>query len=61
MSTIAHNFYTQSPLLFYPLIALLIFIGVFVAVSVRAIASTRGAFDDAARLPLEDNRGSHHE
>ncbi len=52
MGTIAREFFRASPVLFYPLLALGLFILVFVLVSVRAWL--RGANDPAALLPLED-------
>ena len=35
-------------------IALLIFLGVFLAVALRALLSPRAAMDRAARMPLDD-------
>ncbi|MBK8170692.1 MAG: CcoQ/FixQ family Cbb3-type cytochrome c oxidase assembly chaperone [Sandaracinaceae bacterium] len=61
MSTIAHHFYTESPLLFLPLVALLIFVGVFAAVSIRAMTASRDSLDAAARLPLESDKDGTHE
>lgn len=39
-------------------IALLIFLGVFIAVALRAFLSPRAAMDHAARMPLEDEPSS---
>ena len=38
--------------------ALIIFVVVFLIVTVRACTRRRGAFDDAARLPLSDEPGA---
>jgi cbb3-type cytochrome oxidase subunit 3 len=43
----------------YAEIALLIFFAVFVAVGLRAVTTNRAALDHAARLPLDDDAGSH--
>lgn len=45
----------QSPLLVLPIVALFLFLGVFVAVLVRTLARKPARFDAAARLPLEDS------
>ena len=42
----------QSPLLALPLAALLIFLGVFLYVVVRAMTATKQTMAEAARLPL---------
>jgi cbb3-type cytochrome oxidase subunit 3 len=39
----------------YAEVALLLFFAVFLAVSIRALATNRAALDHAARLPLDDD------
>lgn len=40
-------------------IALVIFLGVFLAVALRALLSSRAAMDRAARMPLDDEQSPH--
>ena len=44
----------HSPLLAYPLVALVVFLAVFVAVVFRTFAAKPEAYAKAAALPLED-------
>jgi cbb3-type cytochrome oxidase subunit 3 len=44
----------QSPLLVLPLVALLLFFGVFVAVSIRTYVRRAKTYDAAASLPLDE-------
>lgn len=46
-------------LAFYPKIALAIFAGVFVLISIRVLRASRSEMDDSARMPLEDDNGSN--
>jgi hypothetical protein len=46
----------QSPLLALPLIALFLFLAVFVGVVVRALSRSRAEIDACAALPLEEDR-----
>ena len=48
---------THSPLLALPIFAMLVFIAVFVAVSVVTLTRRKRAYDEVANLALED--GSH--
>ncbi len=41
-------------LAFWPIIAMILFLGVFIAVVLRIYGRTRGNFEDAARLSLDD-------
>lgn len=50
-----------SALLFFTITALLIFIAVFAAISVRAFRTPRSQLDARARLPLDGGEGAHHE
>jgi hypothetical protein len=53
LSFVAMGYFEKSPLLIFPLIALLLFLGVFVAVTVRALRSSPSKYDAISRLPLE--------
>jgi hypothetical protein len=61
MSWIASEYFQRSPLLVFPLIALVLFMLVFVAAIARAALTSRERLDQLARLPLEGegevNRG----
>ncbi len=52
---------SQSPLLMLPLAALLLFATVFIAVSVRALLTSRAAVDAASALPLVDDGEVRHD
>jgi cbb3-type cytochrome oxidase subunit 3 len=45
----------QSPLLVFPIVGLLIFVGVFVVVVARIARLKADEFDAAARIPLGDD------
>ncbi len=49
------DLFAQSPLLVMPLIAMFLFLGVFVAVAIRAMTQSRLEMEAAARLPLGDD------
>jgi hypothetical protein len=59
MGAIAKQFFLSSPVLDYPLIALAMFMLVFVAISISTLLKKSPQIDAAARLPLED--GDRHE
>jgi hypothetical protein len=46
---------TQSPLLVLPLVAMFLFLSVWVVAAVRVMTRSRADMDAAARLPLEDD------
>ena len=55
------DYFARSPLLAYPVIALAIFLVVFVVVSVRALRSRREDVERMAALPLlSDSEVSGH-
>jgi len=56
LSFMAMDYFRQSPMLALPVLALAIFMLVFVAVSVRAIFTEKARFESIARLPLEGDR-----
>ena len=65
MSFMAMDYFRNSPVLMYPLIALAIFMVVFLAVTVRTVLTNKGSYEAVSRLPLgggepaaqEDDRG----
>jgi hypothetical protein len=53
----ASDFFARSPVLVYPIIALAIFMTVFVTVSLRALFRPKSELERLAALPLtEDDR-----
>jgi len=52
----AMAFFAKSPMLIFPLLALLLFLAVFVWITVRTYRADKTAYDAIARLPLEDGR-----
>jgi hypothetical protein len=57
MGFMAMEFFRQSPLLAMPVIALVIFMLVFLAVSLRALLTQKSHWDAAAQLPFSEG---HH-
>jgi cbb3-type cytochrome oxidase subunit 3 len=49
------DLFVQSPLMVLPLVAMFLFLAVFVSVAIRALTSSRLEMDEAARLPLGDD------
>lgn len=58
MGYMAMDYFRHSPLLAMPVIALFIFMLVFLAVSLRALLTRKSSWDAAARLPLSDGQRS---
>jgi hypothetical protein len=54
MSQIAHDFFARSPLMAAPLVAMLIFIAVFVVVVARVMRTKKTDLDRSASLPLDE-------
>lgn len=54
MSRFAAEFFAQSPALLYPMLALLLFFVVFLAVVIRVFRMKRSDAERLARIPLED-------
>lgn len=50
------EFFIRSPLLSLPLLALVLFVSVFVSVLIRVLRRPATQFDDAARLPLGNDQ-----
>lgn len=55
ISPMARIFFHESPLLIFPVIALLIFVGVFILITVRALRADNASIKYAAALPLLDD------
>jgi cbb3-type cytochrome oxidase subunit 3 len=51
----ATEFFAQSPVLAFPVLALLIFTMVFVAVVIRTLRMEREAISQESKLPLEED------
>ena len=54
------DYFARSPVLAYPVLALAIFLIVFIVVSVRALRSRREDVERMAALPLSDAEVSDH-
>lgn len=52
------DLFYQSPLLVLPVLAMFLFLAVYVLVTVRAMMTTRVEIEAAARLPLGDDHGN---
>ena len=50
------EFFRRSPLLAYPLAALVIFMAVFLIVTVRALLSQKTRWETVSQLPLDGER-----
>jgi hypothetical protein len=50
--------FEHSPLLMFPLVAMFVFISVWVAAAVRAMTGSSADLAAAARLPLDDETSS---
>jgi len=60
LSWIASDYFARSPVLLYPLVALGLFMTVFVAVSLRAFFGSAERFEALAQLPFEKDEGDDH-
>ena len=60
MRAIALDFFARSPFMAGPLLAMLIFLGVFVAVLARLWLRGSKSYDDAAQLPLFEETPSQN-
>ena len=56
MRWIATDFFARSPVMTLPVIAMLLFMAVFVASAIRAFRTARDTHDELAKLPLEEDR-----
>jgi len=55
ISWMASDFFAQSPVLALPVVALVLFVTVFGAVSLRAALKGKGEIDYLSRLPMADD------
>ncbi|MDH3653074.1 MAG: cbb3-type cytochrome c oxidase subunit 3 [Myxococcales bacterium] len=61
MSRFASEFFEQSPVLLYPLLALGLFFIVFLVVIVRVMRMKSSEVNEYARIPLEEESEVPHE
>ncbi len=61
MSRFAAEFFAQSPALLYPVISLVLFFIVFLAVVIRVMRMSASEVDHDARIPLEKEMEVPHE
>lgn len=62
MSGIAHQFFVDSPVIFFPILALLIFVFVFFFVTARILRARSEDIDALARIPFgDDEEAPRHE
>ena len=61
MSRFAAEFFSQSPALLYPVLALILFFTVFLLVVVRVMRMSKAEVDHNARIPLEEELEVPHE
>ena len=54
LSFMASEYFQRSPMLIYPVVALALFMLVFLAVTVRTVLTRGAQFEAIARLPLEN-------
>lgn len=54
LSALARTFYADSPVLAYPIIALLLFVLAFVAITWRTARTSRAELDELAQIPFND-------
>jgi hypothetical protein len=60
LSQYSADYFARSPVLAFPLLALGIFLIVFVVVSLRALLQSRSQVDHMACLPLEGTEETRH-
>jgi len=61
MSRFASEFFAHSPALLYPVIALIVFVTVFLVVVIRVVRMNASEADYCARIPLEEESEVPHE
>jgi hypothetical protein len=61
MRRFATDFFEQSPVLLYPVIALVLFFVVFLAVVIRVVRMKASEADRYAHIPLEEESEVPHE
>ncbi len=53
LSLMAKEFFAQSPVMIFPLVALFLFLAVFTVLSIRAFLRPKEAIEMMAKMPLE--------
>jgi hypothetical protein len=61
LSQLCADYFSRSPVLAWPLVALVLFMIVFVAVTVGAMFGRREVMERHAALPLQSNEVTKHE
>ena len=61
MSRFASEFFSQSPALLLPILALVLFFTVFVVIIIRVMRMKSSDIDHNARIPLEEESEVPHE
>ena len=59
LSMMAQGFFTDNPLLFYPLSALVIFFAVFTFITISVLRTDKESLRAVASLPLVDDAQVH--
>lgn len=54
LSMMAKGFFTDSPLIFFPVVALLVFLVTFTLITIRTLRSSNESLQHVACLPLSD-------
>ncbi len=60
LSQFSADYFARSPVIVFPIVALAIFMVVFIAVTVRALRSNKDEVDHLAALPLSDSEVDSH-
>jgi hypothetical protein len=61
MRAMSAEFFSRSPLLIFPLIALGIFMAVFLCITARTLLTRRDELQRMAELPLTEEKQAGHE
>jgi hypothetical protein len=54
LSLMAKGFFAESPIIFFPVIALIIFFGVFTFITVRTLRRDKSELSQLAQLPFAE-------
>jgi len=55
LGLMAKDFFTQSPVLLFPIAALIVFTVAFTALTIRTLRQDKSELDEIARAPLADD------
>lgn len=61
LSFMAMDYFQKSPVLFFPLLSLAIFLTVFLVVTLRVCLTNKERYDALARFPLDEPRPASEE